>query len=392
MRLTALRERLRGAIEIVLGMTLGYALYTVNVFVIALLYPLVEGRKEVIALIPVMNDLRGDIMGSSGARMNTALHLGEASSSMRELLLLEAKPVVALTASTSLLISFLTFFYSRLSGEYLDLEVLQLVGALSSALATAVLLPYLALFAATVFKRGGDPGNVLPTAATIGGDFVSFPLLVLSFLFVSTLPSPLAHVLFLLTISLSISLPIAILITSKRAGRILSERLLVLLAVLLLQPFAGVLLAIFEEELAERALFQISVSFIGIAGALSSVISLRLSVHLHLYGAPGIGNAFLRALLDALFAILPGAFVVSLAGYASAWILGGELAFLDMLVPVTIGLVIAVPVGAFVALFVSLLSFRVGLDPDNVGVPLVTTFMDVLGLLILYFVSTITIS
>ncbi|MCX8165507.1 MAG: magnesium transporter [Acidilobaceae archaeon] len=392
MRLTALRERLRGAIEIVLGMTLGYALYTVNVFVIALLYPLVEGRKEVIALIPVMNDLRGDIMGSSGARMNTALHLGETSSSMRELLLLEAKPVVALTASTSLLISFLTFFYSRLSGEYLDLEVLQLVGALSSALATAVLLPYLALFAATVFKRGGDPGNVLPTAATIGGDFVSFPLLVLSFLFVSTLPSPLAHVLFLLTISLSISLPIAILITSKRAGRILSERLLVLLAVLLLQPFAGVLLAIFEEELAERALFQISVSFIGIAGALSSVISLRLSVHLHLYGAPGIGNAFLRALLDALFAILPGAFVVSLAGYASAWILGGELAFLDMLVPVTIGLVIAVPVGAFVALFVSLLSFRVGLDPDNVGVPLVTTFMDVLGLLILYFVSTITIS
>ncbi|MEN3000184.1 MAG: magnesium transporter [Acidilobaceae archaeon] len=383
----ALRERLKGAIEIVLGMVFGYALYTINVFVIALLYPLVEGRKEVIALIPVMNDLRGDIMGSSGARMNTALHLGEATSSARDLLLLEARPVVALTASTSLLISFLTFFYSRLSGEELDLEMLQLVGFLSSAFATALLLPYLALFAATVFRRGGDPGNVLPTVATIGGDFVSFPLLVLSFLLISALPLSLAHPLFLLTLSLSISTLVAVLITSRRARRILSERLLVLLAVLLLQPLAGVLLAIFEEELARRGLFQISVSFIGIAGALSSVISLRLSVHLHLYGASGVVDKFLRALLDTLFSVLPGALMVSLAGYLSTWIVGGDLAFRDILIPVTLGLVIAMPVGALVALLVSLLSFRLGLDPDNVGVPLVTTFMDVLGLFILYLVS-----
>ncbi|MCX8195613.1 MAG: magnesium transporter [Acidilobaceae archaeon] len=383
----ALRRRLRGALEIVAGMVLGYLMYTVNVFVIALLYPLVEGKKEVIALIPVMNDLRGDIMGSSGARMNTALHLGEVPPSARELVLFELKPVAALTASTSFLISLLMFFYARISGETLSLEVLQVVGFLSSALATAALLPYLAASAASIYRRGGEPGNVLPTLATIGGDFISFPLLVISFLLASSAPPSSLPLLFLLAASLSLSVSFAALASDRRVRKIIGERLLVLVTVLLLQPIAGVLLAVFEEELSARGLFQVSVSFIGIAGALSSIVALRLSVHLHLYGLPGIPSTFFKALADALLTLLPGAFMVSGAGYISSRLLGGHISFFDVLLPITVGLLITIPIGALVALVISLASFRAGLDPDNVGVPIVTTTMDVLGLAVLYLVS-----
>lgn len=386
-----LRGRLEGVIEITTGLSLAYVAYILNVTIFTLLYPLVAGRKEILILTPIMNDLRGDIMASSGARMNTLLHLGEVKPSGTELMRAEAPPLSAVTLITVSIMTFSIYVYSALFREDVKIETLYLVGIMASLAATLILFPSLSAAIAEIFRRGREPGNLIPTLATVGGDLISFPLLVTSFLTISAVPEGAVPLLFFLALSLSIALSIALLMLYSRARRVLAERTVVLGIIMILQPLAGVLLAVLEEALAERGLIQIAVSFIGLVGALSSIVGLRLSVHLHLYGTTDVAGSFYRALTEVMISALPASLMLAAVGYASQRLLYGELhiPIVTFALITLIAMTLAVLVGALVAMAISTLAYRVGLDPDNVAVPSITTVMDSLGILILYAVSTI---
>ncbi len=389
--------KLKGVTEITSGLAIGYLVYTFNVVIFATLYPIVEGRKEVIALIPVMSNLRGDILGSSASRLNTTLHLGLVTPSTRKLIRLELKPTLAIAMITSIIISLITFTYTRLIlGEPLNLEEMVSIGFLSSLLATLMLVPYIALIASEAFRRGFDPGNILPTLTTTVGDLMTLPFLILAFILVIAIPLKVTPIVFLTVISLSLAFYTATYsYGGLRVRRILKERFLVLLLVMITHPLTGALLAKLEEELAKMGLIHVVTSFIGINGALASIAGVRLSSILHMFGTEELTNRFTLITRDIILSTTPAILLISLTGYTTQTLIQGahEVISLEiMLVMVTVATITHIILGLILALATSLSSYKLGLDPDNVALPIITNVMDLTGIPILYVIGLLVLT
>lgn len=363
--------------------------------VFATLYPMVQGKKEVIALIPVMSDLRGDILGSSASRLNTILHLGLVAPSIYTLTKLELKPTLAISMVMSVSISIISFMYTtRMLGEPLNLEEMVSIGFLGSMIATLVLMPYIALITSETFKRGLDPGNLLPTLVTTVGDLVTLPFLVVAFILVASTPSNVIPLLFLTVTSISLAFYTASYsYGGSRIRRILRERLLILLLIAITGPLVGAFLAWLEEGLAEMRLIHLATSFIGVNGALASIAGVRLSATLHMYGTEGLTGRLAIIARDVAIASIPGAFLISLVGYTTQTLIGESTVRLTaMIAVVAAATIVHMAVGLISAVVVSMGSYKLGLDPDNVAIPVITTIMDITGIPILYVTGLLVLS
>jgi mgtE-like transporter len=365
------------------------------VIVFATLYPLVEGKKEVIALIPVMSDLRGDILGSSASRLNTILHLGLVTPSIYTLTKIELKPTLAISMVTGISMSIVSFIYTRMLGEPVNLEEMVSIGFLSSMIATLTLMPYIALMASEVFKRGFDPGNLLPTLVTTVGDLVTLPFLIVAFILVASTPSNITPLLFLTVTSISLAFYTASYsYGGSRIRRILTERLLILLLLTITEPLVGAFLAWLEEGLAEMSLIHLATSFIGVNGALASIAGVRLSATLHMYGIEGLTGRLTIIARDVALASIPGALLISLVGYTTQTLIGahGTVGLIAMIAVVATATIAHIAIGLISALVVSIGSYKLGLDPNNVAIPVITTVMDITGIPILYITGLLVLS
>jgi mgtE-like transporter len=365
------------------------------VIVFATLYPLVQGKKEVIALIPVMSDLRGDILGSSASRLNTILHLGLVTPSIYTLTKIELKPTLAISMVTGISMSIVSFIYTRMLGEPVNLEEMVSIGFLSSMIATLTLMPYIALIASEVFKRGFDPGNLLPTLVTTVGDLVTLPFLVVAFILVASTPSNIIPLLFLTVTSISLAFYTASYsYGGSRIRRILTERLLILLLLTIAEPLVGAFLAWLEEGLAEMSLIHLATSFIGVNGALASIAGVRLSATLHMYGTEGLTGRLTIIARDVALASIPGALLISLVGYTTQTLIGahGTVGLIAMIAVVATATIVHIAIGLISALVVSIGSYKLGLDPNNVAIPVITTVMDITGIPILYITGLLVLS
>jgi len=365
------------------------------VIVFATLYPLVEGKKEVIALIPVMSDLRGDILGSSASRLNTILHLGLVTPSIYTLTKIELKPTLAISMVTGISMSIVSFIYTRMLGEPVNLEEMVSIGFLSSMIATLTLMPYIALIASEVFKRGFDPGNLLPTLVTTVGDLVTLPFLIVAFILVASTPSNITPLLFLTVTSISLAFYTASYsYGGSRIRRILTERLLILLLLTITEPLVGAFLAWLEEGLAEMRLIHLATSLIGVNGALASIAGVRLSATLHMYGIEGLTGRLTIIARDVALASIPGALLISLVGYTTQTLIGvhGTVGLIAMIAVVATATIVHIAIGLISALVVSIGSYKLGLDPNNVAIPVITTVMDITGIPILYITGLLVLS
>ncbi len=165
-----------------------------------------------------------------------------------------------------------------------------------------------------------------------------------------------------------------------------------LVALSVLQMVSGSVLESFEEVLLTNPALLILVPVqIGTAGNLGSIMCSRLSTQLHL-GTFELSrtNPEVRSNSGAILAL--GVTVFTLVGFA-AWgigrLLGGTLGLVEVL---TISLVSGTLLAAFVVV-VSLVSvsasYRLGYNPDDTTIPVVTNVCDISGVLILFGVITI---
>jgi mgtE-like transporter len=271
-------------------------------------------------------------------------------------------------------------------GEPVNLEEMVFIGFLSSMIATLMLIPYIALIASEVFKRGFDPGNLLPTLVTTVGDLVTLPFLVVAFILVASTPSNIIPLLFLTVTSISLAFYTASYsYGGSRIRRILRERLLILLLIAITGPLVGAFLAWLEEGLAEMRLIHLTTSFIGVNGALASIAGVRLSATLHMYGTEGLTGRLVIIARDAAIASIPGAFLISLVGYTTQTLIGESTVGLTaMIAVVAAATIVHMAIGSISALVVSIGSYKLGLDPNNVAIPVITTIMDITGIPILY--------
>ncbi|SDK43071.1 mgtE-like transporter [Natronorubrum texcoconense] len=172
-------------------------------------------------------------------------------------------------------------------------------------------------------------------------------------------------------------------------GNIVSTLVPLLIALSILQMVSGTVLETFEDQLLENpSLLVIVPVMIGTAGNLGSIMCSRLSTQLHLGTLEfSPANPDIRANIGAVFGLAATVFVLlGIASWGIGRALGGTLGLGTLLfVTIVSGMLLAVWVVVVSTLSVYG-SYKLGYDPDDTTIPVVTNVCDITGVLILFAV------
>lgn len=164
--------------------------------------------------------------------------------------------------------------------------------------------------------------------------------------------------------------------------------LLVVLSVIVL--WAGITLEGAEELLAEYGLLAVMVPvMVGMGGNLGAILSARLTTRLHL-GTTEFDprDRHLWATVSAILALAATVFLtLAVAVWLFGRIVGGSLPLSTLLfISLSSGLSVAIIAVCF-AIAATYGSYRLGIDPDDTTIPIVTNVVDVFGMLIFLGIS-----
>ncbi|MGH2676928.1 MAG: magnesium transporter, partial [Actinomycetota bacterium] len=261
------------------------------------------------------------------------------------------------------------------------------VSVLGGTGASAILLLLTVTLARLSFRRGWDLDAVSTPMVTAAGDMVTLPsLFVATFLVGIRWVTPaVAGVAVILTLYVVVR---SLLTDLPLARRILRESIPVLILAGAVDVVAGVVV---ESRLDRFLIFPVFLvlipPFLESAGALGGILSSRLASKLHLgvlspRGRPE-GPAYLDATIILLFAVVTF-FLTGLAADVAGALVGldspGALTVIGVsMLAGSMATVLAV----LVAYYAAVATFRLGLDPDNYGIPMITSSMDFVGVIAL---------
>jgi len=350
-----------------------------NITLMAYFTVFLIGHPEALALIPSMGALRGAIVTSMAARVSTQLHLGTLEPGTREILSVEGGRVLALAMAAGIYAGIVTSIFTGLPGS-----LLVFIAFLSGAAAILVLAPAAAWLAAWGFRKGLDPDSTLAPLLTVLGDMTTVPSLVVVALIAGRAGDPgvlLASLAFTYA-----TLTILIVLARRGHGRVLAEAGAALAMVGVLEAFTGGQLVGYSEALLALGVLHAVPSIMEDVGAASSVLASKLSTLVHLEG-PGLLALHAPAkTLETLLGALPSLLVLSAITLLTAGLAGVEADAGVVLRLVAGGGVVAILAYSLVAYVLVVASHRLGLDPDNIVVPLLTALVDagLIPLLLLY--------
>lgn len=346
-----------------------------------------EELPGLLILIPAAIGLRGTVFGSLGARLGTAIHSGTFRLSARRdtvvgqnVLAAGALTVFAAVALAVMAKVVSVGFGMERSISVADFVVISLVGGLISSIVVLALTVALAAGAA---RYGWDPDNVTAPLVTASGDMVTLPALFLATYLVSIdLFTPLLALAGGIVGVLALVAGLASRLTLTR--RIVRESVIVVVGAGVLSLVAGNTLEQRLDSLAEvPALLALVPPFLAAAGAIGGILSSRLTSKLHLGLLTPTAVPGRSARSDVILAYLIGfpVFVCAslVADLAAALVDLRSPGAFDMALVALLGGFLATTLAIAIAYYGAVVSYRLGIDPDNVGIPLVTSSLDLLG-------------
>jgi mgtE-like transporter len=346
-----------------------------------------EELPGLLVLVPAAIGLRGTIFGALGARLGTSIHTGTFRLTTRADTVLGqnvlASAVLTLVASVGL--AFLAKAVAVGFGlddtiSVVDLVVISLVGGLVSS---AIVMVLTVTLAANSVRYSWDLDNVMAPLVTAAGDMVTLPALFLGTFLVSiSVVTPTIAVVGL--VAAAVVLVLALRSSLEVMKRILVESLPVVLVAGLLSLVAGLTL---EGQIVRLvgypALLALVPPFLASAGAIGGILSSRLTSKLHLgvidptaLPMRGARSDILRSYLVAVPIFALSSVVADLAAVLIDLESPGPL---DMVLVAVVGGLLATTLSIVVAYYGAIVSYRLGLDPDNIGIPLVTSSIDLFG-------------
>src|SRR5947209_4403723 len=340
-----------------------------------------------LVLVPAAIGMRGNIFGALGSRLGTSIHAGTFSLSRRAETVVGQNVIASMALSLS--ISFALAILAKAVAVGFGLQhtisvsyfvVISIVGGTISSV--FVLLLTLGVAAASV-RFGWDMDNVAAPLVTAAGDMVTLPSLFLATFLVS--PGIVTPILAVVTAAVAI----AALVAAFRSGlplalRILRESVPILLIAGLIDVVAGLTIEKrLESFLAFPALLVLVPPFLEDTGALGGILSARLASKLHL-GVIEPANVPPRAarddfILTFLFAV-PVFILVAVSTDLAATVAGLATPGVFKMVAISlIGGFMATTIALGIVYYGAIATYRLGLDPDNHGIPLITSSMDLVG-------------
>jgi mgtE-like transporter len=343
-----------------------------------------------IVLIPAAIGMRGNIFGALGSRLGTGIHSGLFSVSRRrgDFLPQNVFASTVLTLATSLFLGVIARIASAAFGlrsiSVWDFLVISILGGVLGSIIVGTASVALAIASP---RRGWDLDSVSAPLVTAFGDTCTLPAL-----WAASYLTGLPYVTFTIAIVTGgfclLMLIRGFLTDLPLARRIVRESLPVLFVAGVVDILAGTVVeSRIERFIAFPALLVLIPPFLEDTGALGGILSARLSSKLHM----GVIEprripqplALLDASLNFLFAVSVFTLVAISAQLISMATGKASPGIVDMLAVSLFAGFLATIISSAIAYWGAVASYRFGWDPDNFGIPLVTSLMDLAGTLCL---------
>ncbi|WP_119068653.1 magnesium transporter [Rubrobacter indicoceani] len=355
-------------------------------------------------LIPAAIAMRGAIFGAMGSRLSTAIHTGLFELNFRRGTLAEnVQAAVALSLVSSIFLAFLARYLSGLLGIETSLTIVDyvIISTIAGLLAGALLLGITLLLTRLSVRREWDMDNIVAPILTAAGDILTLPALVLATYLIGI---PVFSVSFsgVLVAVAAGALYLGLRYGAPGLRRILRESL----PILALNGFVIILVGMALEDRLDQfvafpALLILLPAFLQEGGALGGILASRLSSKIHLGLLEVRAFPQLAAFRDFTLIYIFAVGVFLFIGGASHLIAEGLAATLSPDLLASLGLdgetvspgffamlgisalagLIATTASVVAAYYGSTVSYRLGLDPDTYGIPVITAAVDLLGFL-----------
>ncbi len=346
-----------------------------------------ESLPGLLVLVPAAIGMRGNVFGALGSRLGTTIHTGTFRPTLRRDSIVGQNIAAAfsLSIALALLLAVLAKVIAVAFGvqQTIGIADFVVVSVLGGAISSIALVGITVFVASLSARRDWDLDNVAAPIVTSAGDVATLPSL-----WLATVVAGRGAVTGSLSIVLA-AVALFGLVQGWRSRRtilrgIVRESLPVLAIAGLVDVVAGLTV---EKRLgafsAFPALLVIIPPFLGQSGALGGILVSRIATKLHLglvrtdrFRLRGIGEDIalvaLYALPVYLLVGLSSDLVSALSGLASPGAFD------------VIGIALVAGVATFVILVavasgVAIAAHRLGLDPDNYGIPVVTSSLDLFG-------------
>ena len=336
-------------------------------------------------LIPAAIGMRGAIFGAMGSRLSTSIQTGLFELNLRRGVLAEnVQAVAVLSLVSGVFLAVLARVLCEILGVATELSVVDyvVISTVGGILAGVLLIGITILVARLSVARGWDMDNIAAPMLTAAGDILTLPALVLT-TYLIRIPIFSNALAAALVVIAAVSVVLAFRLGARTLRRILAESFPILALTGTVTILVGVALEDQEAFLALPALLILLPAFLQEGGALGGILSSRLSskVHLGLLEPRGVPQfaAFKDFTLTYIFA--SGVYVfVGGASHGLAVLTGVESpGFFVMIGLSALAGLIATTAAVLAAYYGSTVSYRLGLDPDTYGIPIITAAVDLLG-------------
>ncbi|MCE4613322.1 MAG: magnesium transporter [Desulfurococcales archaeon] len=334
------------------------------------------GSPEALALLPILASIRGGLGLSLASRISTMLYLGTAEPVFLRLVKAEASRFLAPFMASSVLAAATV----KLAAPWLGLPALVLVSVGSGIATSLLILALSSLVSVLSFRAGLDPDNVSAPVVTSIVDVLTMAS-VLAFAALAPLAGgPNGLTVSLLLVYVSLSYFLGTVMYSKGYRRGLLEILPSLIVVSIVEAYAGRLLVVYGGYLDSLGLLSVLPPLLFICGSISTSAAARLSTTYHLYGLESLWFEAARRAASSMISLPLPVLVTALV--TALLSLGRVEPVLHMIVIFSSAMVLTI-IGILMSAAVTLLSARVGADPDNVAVPAIMSLVDLTGIAVL---------
>jgi mgtE-like transporter len=239
--------------------------------------------------------------------------------------------------------------------------------------------------AAVGVRREWDVDNVAVPVVTAAGDMVTLPSLFLATFLVLDVPDEAVGVLAVIGVVVGVGCIVGTLRSHlPLLRRIVAESLPFLAIAGVISTLAGMTIQSRLNTLASQpALLIVVPPLLSLSGSLAGILSARVSTKLHL-GVVDPTKVSLRPVAEDVTVVylvaLPTFLVLALAADVLAAVTGlGTPGAAEMVGLLLLAGILATTLSAVVAYGAALATYRLGWDPDNNGVPMVSSASDFLG-------------
>jgi mgtE-like transporter len=348
-----------------------------------------EELPGLLVLVPAAVGLRGNVFGALGSRLGTLVATGTFRLSRRRDT--EVGQNLWAAAGLSIGLSFLLAIVAKGVAEAfgvrnaIGIDDYLVISVLGGLIPTAVVMAITVGMAALSVRREWDIDNVAAPVVTAAGDMITLPSLFLAALIVVDQPDWVSPVL---AVPCAV-VGVAALVWSLRSNltllrRIARESVPFLIAAGTLSTLAGVTIQSRLEPLAaDPALFIVIPPLLSLSGSLAGILSARVSTKLHLGVVEPTRFSFRPVSEDVVLVYViavPIFLVLGIAADLLAVLTGlASPGVVEMLELMLLAGILATALSCVVAYYGALVTYRLGWDPDNNGIPMVSSASDFLG-------------